>query len=294
MKNKAIFLLGPTSSGKTALSLELARDFNGEVVNLDSQQAIKGLDLATNKIFPSEMQGVRHHMLDVYSFNDIQNVWDFCLRAEMIINAISQNGKLPIVVGGTGLYARVLSGDIDLSVQSTSNKQLRKELEQNPLLELVEQAKDLGVYNVLNESDKSNKVRLIRVIEKKFDSISSQKVFLRGYDVLKLALEKSKDLDTKIAKNVTDMIKKGLINETQMLQKKHLDFEKKVKAIGYKEVLQYLRGEIPTEEALIELITTHTRQYAKRQMTWLRKEPGIKWIKNSKQAKAMVAEFLSA
>jgi tRNA dimethylallyltransferase len=294
-KHKVIFLLGPTSSGKTKLSLDLAESFHGEIVNIDSQQAIKDLDIATAKISKLEMKGIKHHMLDVFSFEEEENVYNFSLKAEDVIYQILENDKIPVVVGGTGLYARVLSGSIALKEETEQNGPLRKDLDQLPLDKLIEHAKGIDLWAQLNDSDRHNKRRLIRIIEKKSSSIGtseSKKRFLSDVAILKLALAPSADLDQKILKNVTFMVKNGLVEETVMLLKKYPNFEQKVKAIGYKETIAFIKGEIATKEELIALIALHTRQYAKRQVTWLKKEPNIVWVKNTKEAKAQVISFL--
>lgn len=288
MKNKILVLAGPTAVGKTALSIELAKRLNGEIVSTDSMQIYKYMDIGSAKIAPSEMDGIKHHLIDVTTPDKPFSVVDFKNLAQPIIDDLLSNGKLPILTGGTGLYINSLTCNMNFT-DATNDEEYRKELE-----DLAVKHGDVYVHNMLKEIDPisyeaihpNNRKRVIRALEvykvtnKPFSSYNAGDDFYKTkydvhYYVLNMAREK---LYERINRRVDIMFENGLLNECIKLKENGYNSSMQaMQGIGYKEVLLYLEGSITLEEA-IEMIKQGSRNYAKRQLTWFRKDPRAKFL----------------
>ncbi|MFC1700891.1 tRNA (adenosine(37)-N6)-dimethylallyltransferase MiaA [Patescibacteria group bacterium] len=284
---KLIVILGPTASGKSELAIKLSKKFKGEIVSADSRQIYKEMDIGTAK--SKEPQ---------YLINIIKPNQEFTLAEykELAINKINEI-KIPFLVGGTGLYIQAIVDNLDIP-QVKPNKELRKELEKLNSEQLFKKLKKLDPNIII---DKNNKRRLIRAIE---ICILTKKPFSEQkrkgkpiFDILQIGIKlNKKTLDEKINQRVEKMFEAGLINEVKNLLKKYPSDLPALSGIGYKELITYLNTELNTELILNktkELIKLHTRQYAKRQMTWFKRDKRIKWIKNYQEAKELVEKFLS-
>lgn len=288
MKNKILVLAGPTAVGKTALSLELAKSLNGEIVSTDSMQIYKYLDIGSAKIMPSEMEGVKHHMLDVTTPDKPFSVVDYKNLAQPIIDNLLLDDKLPILTGGTGLYINSLTCNMNFT-DATNDENYRKELE-----ELAIKHGDNYIHNMLKDIDPisynsihpNNRKRVIRALEvykvtnKPFSSFNAGEDFYKTkYHVHYYVLDMDRDkLYERINKRVDIMFEKGLLDECIKLKENGYNSSMQaMQGIGYKEVLLYLENSITLEEA-IEMVKQGSRNYAKRQLTWFRRYDNAKWF----------------
>lgn len=284
VKPKLIVILGPTASGKSEMAVKIAKKFNGEVVSADSRQIYKGLDIGTGKISPEERQGVPHHLLDIVHPKQRFTVVQYKKLALNTINQIQKRGKLPILCGGTGFYIQAVVDRIEIP-QVKPDWNLRKKLEKKPAAKLYQILKKLDPQRA-KTIEKKNPRRLIRAIEiaKKMGKVPLLKRKALAYPVLMIGIKIAKnELRKRIKKRTEKMMKTGLENEAKKFFKKEI--------IGYQEWKDYFAGKI-TRQEVADLIQTHTLQYAKRQMTWFKKDKRIKWVKNQKQAEKLVKEFL--
>ena len=277
-KPKVIAVAGPTASGKTALAIELAKENNGEIISADSRLVYKGFDIATAKPTKEEMQGIPHYLIDIVEPEIDYSVGDFYKAAKPIIEDVVQRGKLPIVVGGTGLYFRILLEDFDLP-QIEPNPILRAELEATPVEVLYDELKEKDPITA-QKVHINNKVRIVRVLEIMrtlnipFYQAAGKKE--TEYDVkwVSPSVESREELYSRINLRVDKMLDLGLIDETKSLLEKHGRIKNFVNTIGYCEILEYLDGKMTLVEA-IEKIKQNTRRYAKRQLTWFRRNPEL-------------------
>ena len=277
VKPKMIVVLGPTASGKTDLAIDLAKKFNGEIITADSRTIYKGMDIGTAK--PKELKGVPHYLIDIVSPNEDFNVALFKQEAVKKIDEIIERGKLPILVGGTGLYIKSIIENLDFPSVKADEK-LRNKLEKKNTEELFEMYKNLDEEGSL-KIDKNNRRRLIRAIEV---SLSLKEPFFKErkkepiYDVLQLGIKiNKKELEERIKKRVDKMIKQGLEKEVRKLSKKYGFNIPPMQTIGYREWQDYFDKKENLENT-IEKIKTNTIKFAKRQMTWFKKDKTIKWI----------------
>ena len=277
VKPKMIVVLGPTASGKTDLAIDLAKKFNGEIVTADSRTIYKGMDIGTAK--PKELKGVPHYLIDIVSPNEDFNVALFKQKAVKKIDEIIERGKLPILVGGTGLYIKSIIENLDFPSVKADEK-LRNKLEKKNTEELFEMYKNLDEEGSL-KIDKNNRRRLIRAIEV---SLSLKESFFKErkkepiYDVLQIGIKiNKKELEERIKKRVDKMIKQGLEKEVRKLSKKYGFNIPPMQTIGYREWQDYFDKKENLENT-IEKIKTNTIKFAKRQMTWFKKDKTIKWI----------------
>lgn len=266
--NKVLFILGPTGVGKSELAIKLAQIFNGEIISADSVQVFKELDIGSAKVTKKEQDLVKHHAIDILEPNEKFSVFDYVKLTKKLINDISSRGKFPIIVGGTALYVKALTEGYDFGGEGEDDN-LRNEIEKLSEEELVDKLKALAPEK-LASIDLKNKRRLIRAvqiaIEKK--SVSKQKPDIE-FLVLALTCPRE-ELYEKINSRVGKMMECGLIDEVKKLKRQGLTkADQSMNAIGYKEILSYLDGEINLDEA-VNLIKQHTRNYAKRQMTFIR------------------------
>ena len=274
-KLKGIIISGATGVGKTDLSIKLAKRLNADIISADASQVYKFLDIGTAKVTEDEMQGIKHYMIDVVEPDEDYSVGDFEVEVNKILHEKEDNAENIILVGGTGLYIRAITdGFSDLP---TKDEKIRKDLEKKSLEELQEilTALDLQAYN---EIDLNNKLRLVRAIEVckitggKFSELRVKNIKKNNYNFLKVFLTRNREeLYERINKRVDIMIQKGLVEEAKKVYNNYEDSLYKISAIGYKELFNYFDGKVSLEEA-IEDIKRESRRYAKRQMTWFRKE----------------------
>lgn len=286
-KQKVIVICGPTASGKTALSIELAKKINGEIVSCDSMQIYKEMDIGTAKPTLEEMQGIKHYMIGIISPNERYSVADYKKDAKKAIREILNKGKVPIVVGGTGLYIDSLIYEIeyqDIEFDKEYREHLEKEVKEKGLEELYNEAKEIDPQAIekISENDKKRILRILEIYhatgENKTEQErkSRQKEVEYDYKVYALNMDREKLYD-RINKRVDKMIEEGLIQEVEKIYKKYNDFPTAMQGLGYKEVVEYLEGKL-TKEEMIEKIKQETRRYAKRQLTWFRKNKQTIWL----------------
>lgn len=278
MKPKVIAIVGPTASGKTAMSIELAKKINGEIVSADSRLVYKGFDIASAKPTLEEREGIPHYLIDIVEPEFDYSVGNYHDDARKAIYEIISKGKTPIVVGGTGLYFRILLENYNLP-RVEANYELRAELDKKEKEELLEELKQLDkiTYERLFDSNKRRIVRALEVIKLLNKPISEMEIEKEPeFDVeWKMPKMESREwLYNRINKRVDIMVEQGLIDETKFLLKKHGRIKNFVCTIGYQEILTYLDGEATLDEALDKL-KQHSRNYAKRQLTWFRKNPEL-------------------
>lgn len=287
MKNLLI-IAGPTAVGKTEISIKLAKEINGEIISCDSMQIYKDMDIGSAKISKDEMDGVRHYLIDIIEPNEEFSVAAFKENAENIIEDIYKREKVPMVVGGTGLYINSLIFNYSFG-DTSKDEEYRKELEKVA----NEKGKDY-VHNMLKDIDvesykklyPNDLKRVIRALEvykvtgktmSKY--LSEQKIYDIPYNVHYYVLNMNREnLYERINKRVDIMMEKGLLNEVKELKDKGYTKDmQSMKGIGYKELLLYLDGEISLECA-VDMIKQFSRNYAKRQLTWFRKDKRVVWI----------------
>ena len=294
-KPKVIIICGPTASGKTALSIELAKTINGEIVSCDSMQIYKDMDIGTAKPTAEEMQGIKHYLLDFIEPDKRYSVAEFKKDAEKAIEQILAKGKIPIVVGGTGLYVDSLIYGIeyqDIPLDEEYRNKLEQIANEKGLEVLYEKAKQID-EQAMKKISPNDKKRIMRVLEiykatgknKTEQEMESRKNEVK-YDFKVFAINMDREvLYDRINKRVDIMIEQGLIEEVKNIIQKYSEFPTAMQGLGYKEVVEYLNGKRSKEE-MIEKIKMETRRYAKRQLTWFRKNKQTIWINglNSKES----------
>lgn len=279
MKDKIIVIVGPTAVGKTALSIELAKTFNGELINGDSMQVYRGLDIGTAKVTEEEAEGLPHHLIDIKDPIDPFSVSDFKEAASQKIREITERGKLPIIVGGTGLYIESLLFDISHGGEAKPNQAFRDEMDR-----LAREYGRESLHEKLREKDPAsaeqihpnNVRRVIRALEvihetgQPFSKYQSEKKKEPLYDAFVIGLTTDRAvLYDRINRRVDLMIESGLLDEAEELIRRVPENAQSLKGIGYKELIPYIEGSMPLEEA-VDMIKQHSRNYAKRQLTWFR------------------------
>ncbi len=287
-KKPLIILTGPTASGKTALSIELAKRTGGAIISADSMQAYKYMDIGSAKIMPDEMQGIKHYLIDEFLPDEAFNVVTFKQRAEVCMQEIYAAGKIPILAGGTGFYIQAVLYDIDFSGQNADGE-CRRKLEQLADLHGVQY-----LYEQLKEADPdaaaaihaNNKKRIIRALE--FYQLTGARIsehnererkkqspYCFAYFVLNDVRSR---LYERIDRRVDDMIAKGLVLEVQKLKAMGYTPDMvSMQGLGYKELFPYFDGMCTLEEA-VSVIKRDTRHFAKRQLTWFRREKDVIWL----------------
>jgi tRNA dimethylallyltransferase len=281
-----VVVLGPTASGKTALSLALAERFEGEIVNCDSVAMYREFEIGTAKPDAAERARAPHHLLDFVEPTGYITAGEYARRARRVLQEIKQRGRLPVVVGGTGLYLRALLDGLSPGPQRS--QELRERLR-----EKVERKGTSHLHRVLRRMDReaaeqihaNDLPKLIRAIEvclgsrrKMTEMWKHGRDALRGFRILRIGLNPERDaLYGRINERARRMFKAGLVEETQRLLAKYGESAQPLGSLGYKQAVQLVRGEMDEASALQAAQQAH-RNYAKRQMTWFRREPEVKWL----------------
>jgi tRNA dimethylallyltransferase len=292
-KNKIIAILGPTSSGKSNLAVKIARKFKGEIISADSRQIYKGMDIGTGKITRKEKKGIPHHLLGIASPKKMFTVIEYRNLARKALEKIFSKNKTAIIAGGTGFYVQaLLDGIIIPEIKPDWN--LRKKLEKMSTEELFKKLKQLDPQRA-KTIEKQNRRRLVRALEiviKTGRPVPALKEEPLPFSVLRIGIKKEKqELKKLIKQRLLKRLKQGLILEVRKL-KKSLSW-KRLDEFGleYRYVSKYLKGELNYQE-MIETLLNQIWQYSKRQMTWLKKDKRIHWVKNEKEAIIIVEKFL--
>jgi len=282
MKPKVIVIVGPTASGKTKFSIEIAKKENGEIISADSMQIYKSMDIGTAKVSKEEMQGIKHYMLDVVEPSEKYSVAKYKEEAEKCIEEILAKGKTPIIVGGTGLYIdSIIQGIKYLNIKT--DFEYREKLEKEDLQELYEKLKkiDIEAANKISSNDKKRIIRAFEIYKAtgktktEVEKDSREEV---KYDFVIYGVNVDREiLYERINKRVDVMIENGLIQEVQELLEKYPKIETAMQGLGYKEVKEYMDGKL-TKEEMIDKIKMESRRYAKRQVTWFKRNKKITWL----------------
>lgn len=270
---KIIVILGPTGVGKTKLSVELAKRLNGEIINADSMQIYKGLDIGTAKIKEEEKEGIPHHLFDIKKVSDDYSIYNYQIDGRKVINDIIKRGKTPIIVGGTGLYIKSLLYDYNLNYEKESDTYdtLSTEELYSKLLEMDKNA-------VVDKNNRRRVIRAINYYKENNKSISDNKTNKLLYDVAFIGLTTDREkLYQIINSRVDKMINDGLINEVKKFFDEGIYSKPLINGIGYKELYKYFEKEISLEEA-IEKIKQNSRRYAKRQYTFFNNQLPVVWF----------------
>lgn len=292
MKKPLIVLTGPTAVGKTKLSIALAKAVNGEIISADSMQVYRYMDVGSAKITPDEMDGVPHHLVDVLDPTEDFNIVLFQQLAKKSMEEIYSKGRIPILVGGTGFYIQAITRDIDFT-QSEQDDSYRKELEA-----LAAEKGSSFLHDMLASVDpksaedihENNVKRVIRALEfykqngaRISEHNEEQKEHVSPYNLAYFVLNAPRPLLYKrIDARVDEMLKNGLVEEVKNLQRMGCHREMvSMQGLGYKEILSWLGGEYPYEEA-IRILKRDTRHFAKRQLTWFRREGEVTWVDKDK------------
>lgn len=288
MKRPMIVLTGPTAVGKTALSIQLAKAVNGEIISADSMQVYRHMDIGSAKVTPEEMDGVRHHLIDVLDPEEEFNVARFQAMAKEALEGIYERGHIPIIAGGTGFYIQALLYDIDFK-ENEDDSTIRQELER-----IGREQGSEYLHQMLAEIDPesaslihaNNRKRVIRAIE--YYRMTGQRISEHNkeerekespYDFYYYVLTCDRSLlYERIDRRVDQMMEAGLVNEVKHL--KELGCHRgmvSMQGLGYKEILDYLDGRCSLEEA-VYIIKRETRHFAKRQLTWFKRERDVRWL----------------
>ncbi|WP_300123144.1 tRNA (adenosine(37)-N6)-dimethylallyltransferase MiaA [uncultured Enterococcus sp.] len=300
---KIIVIAGPTAVGKTALSIELAQKFHGEIINGDSMQVYKGLDIGTAKVTKEEMSGIVHHLLDIKTVAEGFNVAEFKQLAKQKIIEITARGHLPIIVGGTGLYLQALLEDYQLGVQEETDGVIRQKYQEyaeefgsQALWQKLAQVDSLAAEKI----DYRNVRKVIRALE--VYELSQQSIFEQAdhqeiYDTFGVCLNTDRALlYERINQRVELMMQAGLEEEAQFILA--YPESQAAKGIGYKEFLPYFEGNATLDD-VVAAIQQNSRRYAKRQLTWFRNRMNLKWMdlvlypENIAKLEKEVAEWLT-
>lgn len=301
MKPIVYVIGGPTASGKSKLAVELAKKVNGEIISADSMQIYKEMNIGTAKVNKEEMQGVQHYLVDFVSPDERYSVSNFKKDAEKAIEEILAKGKTPIVVGGTGLYIDSLIYGIefqDEEVDLEYREKLNKIADEKGLESLYKKAQEIDpeAMKKISINDRKRIIRVLEIYHKTGKTKTEQELQSRKnevkyeYKVFAITMDREK-LYERIEKRVDSMIEQGLIEEVKQILNKYHTFPTAMQGLGYKEVVEYLEGSC-TKEEMIEKIKKETRHYAKRQLTWFRKNKETIWLDGEKSTDENVSIIL--
>lgn len=302
-KPKVIVISGPTASGKTALSIELAKKIDGEIISADSMQIYKDMNIGTAKPDEEEKQGIKHYLMDYISPEQRYSVAQFKKDATDAIEEILQKRKMPIIVGGTGLYIDSLIYGIEyqeIEIDEEYRKELEKIVEERGLEVLYKRASEIDSEAIkkISVNDKKRIMRILEIYHKtgktktEQDEESRKKGVEYEYKVFTINMDREK-LYERINKRVDIMIERGLIEEVKKLEKKYNKFPTAMQGLGYKEVVDYVEGKY-TKEEMIEKIKMETRRYAKRQLTWFRKNKEAIWLDATQTKEYNIQQILES
>ena len=291
-KPQSIVICGPTASGKTALGIELANKINGEIISCDSMQIYKEMDIGTAKPTEEERKMAPHHLVDFVNPNERYSVANFKRDAENIIKKIITRKKVPILVGGTGLYINSLIYNIQYDEENI-DLDYRKELEKIDISKLYKEALNIDPQ-AMEKISQNDRKRITRILEiyhstgktKTELEKNSRKELKYDYKIFVLSMDRD-ILYERINKRVDLMIENGLIEEVKRVTEKYKEFPTAMQGLGYKEVVEYLDGKISKED-MIEKIKQESRKYAKRQLTWFRSYKDAIWLDGMNNAKENV------
>lgn len=288
MKKPLIVLTGPTAAGKTHLSIALAKAVNGEIISADSMQVYKYMDIGSAKIRPEEMQGVKHYLVDELLPEEEFHIVKFQQMAKAAMEEIYAKGKVPILVGGTGFYIQAVTKDIDFT-QADQEDGYRRELEQlaaekgNDYLHTMLQEVDPVSAKEIHANNVKRVIRALEFYHQNQSPISAHNQEQKGhetpYNLAYFVLNVPRELLYKrIDDRIDEMLEEGLLEEVEQLKKRgcHRGMVS-MQGLGYKEILAYLEGEYPLEEA-VRVLKRDTRHFAKRQLTWFRREKETIWM----------------
>lgn len=293
-KSKIIVVVGPTSSGKSDLAVKLAKKTNGEIISADSRQVYRGMDIGTGKITKKEMAGIPHHLLDIASPKKVFTVADFQRLGQRAIKKILAKGKVPIIVGGTGFYIDSLIYDTPLP-NVPPNTALRKKLEKLSAKKLFAKLKKLDPRRAGN-IDPFNRRRLIRALE--IIGITGKPVpdinkLESDFKVLKIGIKlPSQKLKQKIRARLKKRLQAGMIEEVKKLHRQKVSWQRLDNfGLEYKYVSRYMRGVMKKDE-MFEKLEKEIWHYAKRQMTWFKRDKEINWVTKPRQAEKLTGKWL--
>jgi tRNA dimethylallyltransferase len=281
-----VVILGPTGSGKTALSLRIAEEFYGEIVNCDSVAMYREFSIGTAKPTTDEQARAPHHLLNVLDASGYTTAGEYARQARLILNEIKSRGRLPIVVGGTGLYLRALLEGLFPGPERS--EELRDRLRAiaaekgSDYLHRILQRMDVAASAKIHANDLPKLIRAIEVCLSARRPLTEQwqagRDALQGFSIVRIGLDPARpELYDRINQRVRVMFDAGLVNETEQLLEKYGASARPLSSIGYKQVVQLLQGELSSEAAITAVQQAH-RNYAKRQMTWFRREPDVNWL----------------
>jgi len=303
--NKVIVILGPNASGKTGLAVKLAKKFKGEIISADSRQVYQGMDIGTgkegkrgviNKHPVRFINSIPQYLVDIKKPSQQYTVADFQKQVTGLIQEIIQRNKIPFIIGGTGLYLDALTKGFIIPQTSKKGQQIRKKLEKQNLKILLKKLKKLD-FETYQKIDKSNKRRIVRALEvclitgKKFSELKKESK--PDFQFLKIGLtHPRKKLYELIDKRVDKRIKQGMIAEVKKLKRQDLSW-KRLDDFGleYRFIAKYLKGEFKKEE-MIEKLKFAIHHFARRQLTWFRRDKEIYWISSKKQAERSIKKFM--
>lgn len=283
---KVLVIVGPTSVGKTSFGVRCAKTFNGEIISGDSIQIYKGLDIGSAKVTKEETEGIKHYLIDIKEANENYSVKEFQEKGRELIDKLTLDNKLPIVVGGTGLYIKALLYDYTFFTEEEKDDQY-EELSNEDIYELLKK-EDPQALEKIHINNRKRLVRALNVVRKHGVGISKIKDSQEHkpiYDIKLIGLTKDKEeLKNNINLRVDKMIEDGLLDEIQGLLDKGITFaDQSMQGIGYKEFKDYFEGNKALAEA-IEEVKSNTRHFAKRQYTWFNNQMNIEWFENKDEA----------
>lgn len=287
MKDTVIVIAGPTAVGKTKLSIEVAKKFNGEIISGDSMQVYKGMDIGTAKVTRDEMQGIPHHMLDIRKPNETFSVADFQQYVQEHIAEITAKGKVPIIVGGSGLYIQAALYNYNFSKQKRDEKiteKLEKELKNKGIDTLYKHLEDIDPKQAA-KIHPNNHRRVIRALEiyestgkTMSENLEKQQRRVSPYKIILIGLEMDRALlYNQINKRIDIMLEDGLETEVRKFYDQGFQDLQSMRAIGYKEFIPYFEGKETLEES-VEILKRNSRRYAKRQNTWFKNQLDMNWF----------------
>jgi tRNA dimethylallyltransferase len=293
-----LVIAGPTGAGKSGLALRVAEHFQGEIVNCDSLQVYRGFDVGTAKLPESERRGIPHHMLDVVEPSEVYSAGDYARGARQVISRITGAGHLPIVTGGTGFYLRALLNGLpslparDEGLRARlAPRETRRPGSLHRLLSRLDPPAGARIH--VRDVQKLTRALEIRLLTRNPQPPSSSAQSLTGYRILKLGLQPERaSLYEALDARATEMFREGLLEEVQgLLAAGCTGNEKPFESLGYQQALQYIRGMLTIEQAIAST-QLETRQYAKRQLTWFRRDPEIVWLQGFGNSSAVIEQCL--